>query len=174
MKGDIMSSTAGAIVRHASIAATTSVLCLSSLSVRHDCFVPEDSYQDRPSAEVTTDPDTLVAVDELLGRLGAAWGPGTSLETLEAVYAPDAVDTARYLDGTLSHVGPEGILQVARLGGSPSQIGEPVVFSVPGMAAGELAWATAADVADGTICLFHARDGLMDRHDCVLPVAIGR
>jgi hypothetical protein len=135
--------------------------------VRHDCMVPEMSYQSRPAAGVTTDADTLAAIAELDARLNAAWGRGSSLEALEAVYAPDAVHMARYLDTTRTYTGPAEIARVALYGGSIEEIGDTVAFEAP---PGELAWAGVATVAGGSVCLFHAVDGMVTRHDCVLPI----
>jgi len=135
--------------------------------VRHDCMVPEMSYQRRPAAGVTTDPDTLAAIAELEARLGGAWGRESSLEALEAVYAPDAVHTTRSLDTTRTYTGPAEIAKVALLGSSIEPIADLVAFEAP---PGELAWAEVDDLAGGTVCLFHAVDGLVTRHDCLLPI----
>jgi hypothetical protein len=136
--------------------------------VRHDCLVPEMSSEARPPAQVTEDPDTLAAIDEIQVRLDAAWGPGVTLDDLEAVYAPDAVHMARYLDGTRTYVGPEEILSVARYGGTMEPVGERVAFEAP---EGELAWAGAKDLGGGVaVCEIRARDGMVFRQDCLLPV----
>ncbi len=135
--------------------------------VRHDCMVPEKSYESRPAAGVTTDPDTLAAIAELEARLGGAWGREGSLEALEAVYAPDAVHMTRSFDTTRTYTGPAEIASVALLGGSIEAIGDIVAFEAP---PGELAWAEVDSLAGGTVCLFHAVDGMVTRHDCVLPI----
>jgi hypothetical protein len=135
--------------------------------VRHDCLVSEHSYEIRPAAQVTEDLDTLAAIDEIQGRLDAAWGSGTSVEALEAVYTPDAVHSARYLDETRAYVGPQEIMQVAGLGIGMEQVGPLVAFTAP---EDELAWAQVVDLAGGSVCLFRARDGMVFRHDCLLPI----
>ena len=43
----------------------------------------------------------------------------------------------------------------------------PVDFAAP---EGELAWAAVSAIAGGTVCLFRAVDGMITRHDCVLPI----
>jgi len=133
---------------------------------RHDCVLPEPSNGSRPRvglADVAASSEIDVAVERLYG----SWGPETSLELLAEVYAPDAVHTARYLDITRSYTGPEEILAVASHG-SPGVIGERVDFEAP---EGELAWADVSDVAGGTVCIYRAVDGMITRHDCVLPIA---
>ena len=135
--------------------------------VRHDCVVPEESYSSRPPVGLA-DAEASAAIDEVVGRLSGSWGPGASVERLAEVYAPDAVHTARYLNATRRYTGPEGILNVARLGGIVEQIGERVDFEAP---EGELAWAEVVDVAGGSVCLYRAVDGLITRHDCALPIS---
>ncbi len=135
--------------------------------VRHDCMVPEKSYESRPAADVTTDPDTLAAIAELEARLDAAWGREGSLEALEAVYAPDAVHMARSLTTTRTYTGPAEIASVALYDTSIEAIGDIVAFEAP---PGELAWAGVGTLAGGTVCLYHAVDGMVTRHDCILPI----
>ena len=61
----------------------------------------------------------------------------------------------------------EEIFDVARFPGVINPIGERVDFEAP---EGELAWAGAWEVAGGSVCLFRAVDGMITRHDCVLPI----
>ena len=55
---------------------------------------------------------------------------------------------------------------MARAPVAVEQIGPVVEFEAP---EGELAWAAANDLAGGSICLFHAEDGMVTRHDCFVP-----
>ncbi len=135
--------------------------------VRHDCLVPEGGADSRPRASLA-DGSTSAAIDEIAERLEQAWGADGSLEALEAVYAPDAVHSARFLNKTRRYEGPEEIAQVALLPIPVEQIGSRVEYEAP---EGELAWAAVSDIAGGSVCLFRARDGMVIRHDCVLPVA---
>lgn len=136
--------------------------------MRHDCVLPTRSYEGRPAAGLA-DAETSAAIDAVMARLDGTWGPGATVEGLAAVYAPDAVHTARYLNMTRSYTGPEEIISVARYGsGSPQLIGERVDFEAP---EGELAWAEVVDVAGGSVCLFRVVDDMITRHDCVLPIA---
>jgi hypothetical protein len=139
---------------------------VDGLLVRHDCIVPERSSDSRPKAGLA-DAEASAAIDELTTRMAGTWGTGATVERLAEVYAPEAVHTARYQDRTMTYTGPEEIISVAGLGGSVSTIGERVDFEAP---EGELAWASVADVGGGSVCLFRAVDGMVTRHDCVLPV----
>jgi hypothetical protein len=112
------------------------------------------------------DAETSAAIDAVMERLRNAWEPGTTVERVAEVYAPDAVHTARFLNRTRSYTGPEEIRSVIR-NDSPEQIGQRVDFEAP---EGELAWAGVSDIAGGTVCLFRAVDGMITRHDCVLPI----
>jgi hypothetical protein len=125
--------------------------------VRHDCVLPETSSQARATVGLA-DAEASAAIDALVERLRAAWRADTSVERLAEVYAPDAVHSARYLDRTRVYEGPEGIRGAIR-SNSPETLG------------GELAWAEVSDVAGGSVCLFRAVDGMITRHDCVLPIA---
>ena len=132
--------------------------------VRHDCVLPESSSESRAWVGLA-DAEASAAIDEVLERLRAAWEPGTTVERLAEVYAPDAVHTARYLDRTRVYEGPEelrGLIQNF----SPESMGR-VDFEAP---EGELAWAMVSDLAGGTVCLYRAVDGMITRHDCVLPI----
>jgi hypothetical protein len=133
--------------------------------VRHDCLVPK-AYAGGAPAGTLADAETSAAIDEVYERLAGSWAPGTSVERLAEVYAPDAVHTARYLDTTRTYTGPEEIRSVAGYG-SIEQIGERVDFEAP---EGELAWAEVSGVAGGSVCLFRAVDGMITHHDCVLPI----
>ena len=135
--------------------------------VRHDCLVPETSMDSRPRAGLA-DGSSSTAIDEIAERLEQAWGSDGSLEALEAVYAPDAVHSARFMNKTKRYEGPGEIARVALRPGSVGQIGQRVEYEAP---EGELAWASVATVGGGAVCLFRARDGMVIRHDCVVPVA---
>lgn len=135
--------------------------------VRHDCVLSGSSSARRPPVGLA-DREVSARIDAVTERLEGTWGASTSVERLGQVYAPDAVHTARYLNTTKRFTGPEEIYQVARLGGGITRIGERVDFEAP---VGELAWAEVVDVAGGSVCLYHALDGMITRHDCVLPIA---
>ena len=152
----------------ASIGGGTACLfhAVDGLMVRHDCVVPERSTDSRPKVGLA-DAEASAAIDEVTERLAASWGSGTTVEQLAEAYAPDAVHTARYQGRTQSYTGPEEIITVAGLGGSVNPIGDRVDFQAP---EGELAWASVADVGGGSVCIFRAVDGMITRHDCLLPV----
>lgn len=133
--------------------------------VRHDCVLPETSSERRAWVGLA-DAEASAAIDDVVERLGAAWTRGTTVERLAEVYAPDAVHSARYLNRTRTYEGPEEIRAVV-LGDSPETMGR-VDFEAP---EGELAWAEVSAVAGGSVCLFRAVDGMITRHDCVLPIA---
>lgn len=134
--------------------------------VRHDCIVPENYSDSRPEVGLA-DAEASAAIDDLAERLLDSWGTGTTVEKLATVYAPDAVHTARHPGRTASYTGPEEIISVAGIGGSITTIGDRVDFEAP---EGELAWASAGSVGGGSLCLFRAVDGMVTRHDCLLPV----
>ncbi|HSM34204.1 MAG TPA: hypothetical protein VK987_08935 [Anaerolineae bacterium] len=134
--------------------------------VHHDCLVPENSYDSQSPAGLD-DGSKAAAIDEISERLDRAWGADSDPETLAAVYAADAVHSARFSDTTRRYEGPEEIAAVAGMSIAMETIGPRVDFDVPG---GELAWAQVVDLGGGSVCLFRARDGMVIRHDCVLQI----
>jgi hypothetical protein len=134
--------------------------------IEQDCLLPENSMDSRPRAGLA-DAGPSTAVLELTQRLSEAWA-GHDPDLLAAVYAPDAVHSARFTNETKRYAGPAEILEVASVGGPIQQIGTVVEFQAPER---ELAWAQVTEIAGGTLCLFRAVDGMVTRHDCVLPVA---
>jgi len=134
---------------------------------RHDCVLPERSYEARAPVGLA-DAEASAAIDDVVERLNGSWGRGTTVERLAEAYAPDAVHTARYLNRTRTYTGLEEILGVAGSGsGAVTRIGERVDFEAP---EGELAWADVVGVGGGSVCLYRAVDGMITRHDCVLPI----
>jgi hypothetical protein len=135
-----MLSTVRAITRRALVLSSAGVLALSTMPV-----AAADS------------------VDELTELNLRAWDGETEL--LAEVYAPEGVHTATFYDRTNEYTGPEEIARVAGYGGI-ELIGPRI--EIPS-AEGEWRWASFASLAGGTACLYHAVDGLMVRHDCLLP-----
>ena len=141
---------------------------VDGIIVRHDCVLPEESRGYEPRVGLA-DAETSAAIDQVEGRLQGSWGRDATVESLGEVYAPDAVHSARYLNRTRTYTGLDEIQGIASRGsGNITQLGERVDFASTD---GELAWAEVVDVAGGSVCLFRAVDGLITRHDCVLPVA---
>ena len=134
---------------------------------RHDCLVPEESRDSKERAEATDDAAVLASVEDLTHRLNAAWRSDTTADVLGEIYAPDAVHSARFLDRSRSYEGPAGIVAVASQGLPMAQVGDLTAFEAP---EGELAWAQVVDLAGGSVCLFRAVDGMVTRHDCLVPV----
>lgn len=134
--------------------------------VRHDCLLPETGQGNRTLSPAATG-GSSVTLDELVELTSRAWSE-QDMALLEQAYAPDAVHSARFLDTTRRYEGPEEIASVAFLGDGLDTIGPRVEFEA---AEGEMAWASVADLAGGSVCLFRARDGQVVRHDCVLPIS---
>ena len=135
--------------------------------VRHDCVLPVQRGVAAATAGLA-DAESTAAIDEVQARLDGSWGRHATAESLGEVYAPDAVHSARYLNTTKTYDGLEEILGVAGISsGNIDQLGERVDFEAPD---GELAWAQVVDIAGGTVCLFRAVEGMITRHDCVLPI----
>ncbi len=139
---------------------------VDGLVTRQDCLVPERSNEARAGAGLA-DAETSAAIDALVERLDGTWGPDNTVEKMAAVYAPDAVHSARFPNVTRQYVGPEEIISVSRAGIPIERIGPRIDFEAP---EGELAWAQVNSLAGGSLCLFHAVDDMITRHDCVVPV----
>jgi hypothetical protein len=137
---------------------------VDGMIARQDCLVAETSGGYAAPAPAVDEVSSEVM--DLMSRMNDAWGAGTDSELLADVYAPDAVHRATFLDGANVYTGPEEILRVAAYPGQVERIGPVVEFEA---AEGELAWASANGLAGGSICLFHAKDGMITRHDCFVP-----
>ena len=138
---------------------------VDGLMVRHDCVVPENSIDYRPKVGLA-DAEASAAIDDLAGRLNDSWGTGTTVEKLAEVYAPDAVHTARH-PGRTPATPDRRRSSRSPASAAVNPIGDRVDFEAP---EGELAWASVADIGGGSVCLFRAVDGMVTRHDCLLPV----
>ena len=152
-----------------SLGGGTACLCraVDGQITRHDCILPETSYRGR-SVVGLADAEASAAIDEIMGRMRGSWSRDTSVERLAEVYAPDAVHSARYLNTSKRYTGLEEIFQIARRATSPPTVlGERVDFEAP---EGELAWAEVIDSAGGIVCIYRAAEGMITRHDCVVPV----
>lgn len=141
---------------------------VDGLITRHDCVLPKRSYEGAGLVGLA-DAETSAAIDEVMARLDGKWGAGATVEGLAEAYAPDAVHSARFLNRTTRHVGPEEIIKVARSGIPIETIGPRVDFEAPD---GELAWAQVNSLSGGSVCLFHAVDGMITRHDCFVPTSM--
>ena len=155
-------------VSFGSLAGGTACLwhAVDGLVERHDCVVPGKSSERNPRAGVDEGAPSAM-LQEVLSRLAGSWGSDSSVERLAEIYAPDAVHSARFLDATRTYTGPEEIIRVARAPVTIKGIGAIIEFEAP---EGELAWAEVENLAGGTVCLFRAVDGMITRHDCVLPI----
>ena len=103
------------------------------------------------------------SIDELNGLNLRAWSGETEL--LSKVYAPDGMHTATYYDLTTEFPGPDRIASVA--GSGSIELIAPRVDIPAGD--GDWRWATFHGHRGGTACLFRAIDGMITRHDCLLP-----
>lgn len=136
-----MSASARAIARRALITTAVGALALGSL----------------PAAAAGS-------VDELMDLNLRAWAGEPEL--LDEVYAPEAVHSATFYDRTNVYTGPAEIEAVAGFGKGIELIGPRIELPARD---GEWRWAVFATMGGGSACLFHAVDGMVTRHDCVLP-----
>lgn len=136
-----MSFSMRVLTRRALIAATAGVLALGTVA-----------------AAATT------SLDELVELNLRAWSGEPEL--VAEVYAPDGVHTATFYDRTNEYTGPDEIAQVAGFPGAIEPIGPRIDLPA---AEGDFRWVSFTTMAGGTACLFHASDGKIVRHDCLVP-----
>ena len=92
---------------------------------------------------------------------------------LEQTYAPDAVHRSIYNDGVFEADGRDAIIAVAMNSATVTPVAPLVELDAP---AGSLHWVTFGDViasrfaGKGSVCNFWAQDGMITRHDCLVPM----
>ncbi len=85
-------------------------------------------------------------------------------EPLENLIAPDVAHHVLSANQTYTLEGITEYRSVMSLGGTTTLIN--VDLPAPD---GEIRWANFSQVSSGSLCLFWARDGLITRHDCIVP-----
>ena len=144
------------------LAASACVLWIEADKVRlHDCILPASSKSTEPLELDMPDASTSAQREALANALTVALA---AHEPLEALIAPDV---AHHVLSTNQMYTLEGITEyrsVMSLGGTTTLI--DVDLPAPD---GEIRWANFSKLGSGTLCLFWAKDGLITRHDCIVP-----
>ena len=130
---------------------------------RHDCILPLSIESVEPVPMVAPDSSTSAERE----ALATAFSTATSARDREAVERVVSADVVHHVLSTNQVYTLEGIDEYSRvmsLGGPLMQINVDLPAPV-----GELRWANFSSVGDGSLCVFWARDGLITRHDCIMP-----
>jgi hypothetical protein len=128
---------------------------------RHDCIEPRSFENDAQPRLVAPDPSKSAERKALADAFTAAIA---AHDSLEAFVSPEV---AHHVLSTNQMYTLEGITEyrsVMSLGG-PNAIADADLPAPEG----EIRWANFSDLGSGTLCVFRARDGLIIRHDCILP-----
>jgi hypothetical protein len=122
-------------------------------------------------AAATESPSPMTA--QMLEDLSTEGWNDDDLASLEEAYAPDAVHTVVYLDGTSIADGRAAIIDEAMDPLTVTAIAPIVELEAPD---GELHWADFVDLygpgisVKGVVCSYWARDDQIVRHTCILPM----
>lgn len=128
---------------------------------RHDCIRPVSIESDEQPTLLAPDAATSAEREDLADALTVALAEH---EPLGSLIAPDV---AHHVLSTNQVYTLEGITEyrsVMSLGGTTTLM--DVDLPAPD---GEVRWANFSQIGTGTLCVFWARDGLITRHDCVMP-----
>ncbi len=137
-----------------------------ALITRHDCILPMASTSTATPAFSAPSPDSLALWQEIGPTLTEGWAQA-SLEAIEQTVSPDishhvAYDNHEYtLEGIREYMSVMGYGEIVELA-------PPLALPAP---AGEHRWAAFGSIGGGSLCTFWERDGLIVRHDCVVPIA---
>lgn len=135
---------------------------------RHDCILPADSTSPTTPDFPPASPDTL----ELWEIIKADFLPGwakADRELIARVVSPDIVHKVVLNNHDYTLRGIDLYMDVMYSGSAPEELAQPVALPAP---AGEARWTDYNDVGGGSLCTFWARDGLIVRHDCVVPTSM--
>ena len=128
---------------------------------RHDCILPVSIESDEQPTLLAPDAATSAEREALAAALTVALA---AHEPLEPVIAPDVTHHVLSTNQVYTLEGITEYRTVMSLGGTTTLI--DVDLPAP---EGEVRWANFSRIGTGTLCVFWARDGLITRHDCVMP-----
>lgn len=131
---------------------------------RHDCVLPASF--DAAAWPTMVFPDQA-AQAERERLLAAVRGAQEDLDraALAEVTSPDIEHHVISKNQVYTLTGMDEYWWMMTTGGPP-QLYATVDLPAP---AGELRWAHAVSVGDGALCVFWAKDGVITRHDCIVP-----
>jgi len=135
---------------------------------RHDCILPKASTSSTSPDFPPASPDTLELWETIEQDFVRGWATADR-ELIARVVSPEIVHhvALNNYDYTLRGID----LYVDVMGGDnpPEALAPPVALPAP---EGEARWTDFSDVGGGSLCTFWARDGLIVRHDCVVPTSM--
>jgi len=130
---------------------------------RHDCILPLSIESVEPVPMVAPDSSTSAEREALATAISAAIS-ARDREAVERVVSADVVHHVLSTNQMYTLEGIDEYWTVMSLGVPLAQIN--VDLPAP---EGDLRWANFSSVGGGALCVFGARDGLIDRHDCIVP-----
>lgn len=136
---------------------------------RHDCILPQSSTWSTPEFQPAS-PESLELWATIKQDFRHGWADGDR-EAIERVVSPDIVHRVAMDDHDYTLRGIDMYMDVMAWGsGVPEEQAPPIALAAP---EGEARWTDFSGVGGGSLCTFWARDGLIVRHDCVVPTSIG-
>ncbi len=132
---------------------------------RHGCILPMTSGGGATAMSSVPASDTLETRAAIEEDLGAGWGTADR-ELIERTVSPDIVHHVAYDNAETTLEGIDAYMSVMGYG-EPEELASALPLPAP---EGEHRWTDFSDVADGSLCTFWERDGLIVRHDCIVPM----
>ncbi len=130
---------------------------------RHDCIEPISIENDEQPDLVAPDPSTSAERKALADAFSAAID---AYDPLGSLVSPDVAHHVLSANQMYTIEGFTDYRYVMSFGG-PTAIADADLPAPEG----EIRWANFSTMGTGTLCVFWARDGLITRHDCIIPSA---
>lgn len=134
---------------------------------RHDCILPAASTSAYPLDFLTASPEALALWDEIGEDFGLGWA-NADRGMIERTTSPEIVHHVAMDNHAYTLSGIDQYLDIMGAG-AIEELAPPIALPAP---EGETRWTDFGSVGGGTLCTFWARDGLIVRHDCIVPTSM--
>jgi hypothetical protein len=135
--------------------------------IRHDCILPTDSTDPRTPDFPSATPGSIEQREAIRQDFVPGWAEA-DVELIERTVSPKIVHHVAMDNHSYTLAGIPAYLSVMG-GGTPGELAPPVALPAP---EGETRWTDFSTVGGGSLCTFWARDGLIARHDCIVPASM--
>lgn len=135
---------------------------------RHDCILPGASNSPGTTEFPPASPDTLELWETIKQDFLPGWADADR-GLIEQVVSPEIVHKVALNNYDYTLQGIDLYMDVMSSGSAPVELAPPVALPAP---SGEARWTDFSDVGGGSLCTFWARDGLIVRHDCLVPTSM--
>ena len=129
---------------------------------RHDCILPDSTVGVMPEFPPASQ-DAREVIEAIKQDFVPGWADSDP-ELIARAVSPDIVHHVALDNHAYTLAGIHDYLSIT--GGDVEEQAPPVALPAP---EGETRWTDFSGLGGGTLCTFWARDGLIVRHDCIVP-----